>query len=613
MDKRKIGAVVGVVGVTGVIATAQMIGIDRSTADHMTKDLTNQYKNIQDQAKKDDKVSDEVNVVEEKVFDPVQNVEYIVQKEEPIKSEEVVADLPSEESQSEEDKSASVDVALHTSQTSTQTAIEEEKPEEAPEIAKGPEDEDVLNPLEGVKDQDTTTPEVEIAVEKETEEKEEEEAREFRGIVTADVLNVRIGAGSNYEIVDILSKDDLVVGKIKDGWISFGEGDDLSYINAEYVDELTPAGFDQMIARQKTQREETEARKKAEEEEAKKKAEEEAKKAAEKKAEEEKKASEKESSEKKETKPEKKEEPRKESGAAYSGYVSVSTANVRKGPSNSAEIIGVVSINDAIQGEEVSLGWIKINYKGQTAYIHKNVLSFEKTKVEENKNQDSKPKDSGKKEEEASTKVSGYVAADSLFVRQGPGMGYDQIGYLHRNDPVQGTDLNNGWIKIDYNGKVGYISSKFFSTEKQSVPKVEENTPSQNEDKGQVGQGTIDQIINLAKQQLGKPYIYGAAGPNAFDCSGLTSWLYRSFGYTIQRGAAAQTSNGYAVSKANLRPGDLVFFSNESSGGRVGHVGIYIGDGQIIHASTPQLGVRTDSLNSSWFIQHYMGARRIIN
>lgn len=613
MDKRKIGAVVGVVGVTGVIATAQMIGIDRSTADHMTKDLTNQYKNIQDQAKKDDKVSDEVNVVEEKVFDPVQNVEYIVQKEEPIKTEEVVADLPSEESQSKEDKSASVDVALHTSQTSTQTAIEEEKPEEAPEIAKGPEDEDVLNPLEGVKDQDTTTPEVEIAVEKEeTEEKEEEEAREFRGIVTADVLNVRIGAGSNYEIVDILSKDDLVVGKIKDGWISFGEGEDLSYINAEYVDELTPAGFDQMIARQKTQREEAEARKKAEEEEAKKKAEEVAKKAAEKKAEEEKKASEKESSEKKETKPEKKEEPRKESGAAYSGYVSVSTANVRKGPSNSAEIIGVASINDAIQGEEVSLGWIKINYKGQTAYIHKNVLSFEKTKVEDNKNQDSKPKDSGKKEE-ASTKVSGYVAADSLFVRQGPGMGYDQIGYLHRNDPVQGTDLNNGWIKIDYNGKVGYISSKFFSTEKQSAPKVEENTPSQNEDKGQVGQGTIDQIINLAKQQLGKPYIYGAAGPNSFDCSGLTSWLYRSFGYTIQRGAAAQTSNGYAVSKANLRPGDLVFFSNESSGGRVGHVGIYIGDGQIIHASTPQLGVRTDSLNSSWFIQHYMGARRIIN
>lgn len=612
MDKRKIGAVVGVVGVTGAIAAIPLINIDRSTADHMTKDLTNQYKNIQDQAKEDDQLSQEVNVVEEKVFDPVQNVEYIVQKEEPVESrEEEVVELPSEESQS-----SSVELALEESRASSQTAVEEEVPEETTDLANASEKDDALDPLGGVKDQDASTPEVELPFEndKKTEEKkEEEEAREFRGIVTVDALNVRTGAGSNYEIIDILSKDDLVIGQLKDGWIAFGEGDDLSYINAEYVDELTPAGFDQMIARQKTQREEAEARKKAEEEEAKKKAEEEAKKAAEKKAEEEKKASEKESSEKKETKPEKKEEPRKESGAAYSGYVSVSTANVRKGPSNSAEIIGVASINDAIQGEEVSLGWIKINYKGQTAYIHKNVLSFEKTKVEENKNQDSKPKDSGKKEEEASTKVSGYVAADSLFVRQGPGMGYDQIGYLHRNDPVQGTDLNNGWIKIDYNGKAGYISSKFFSTEKQSAPKVEENTPSQNEDKGQVGQGTIDQIINLAKQQLGKPYIYGAAGPSSFDCSGLTSWLYRSFGYKIQRGAAAQTSNGYSVSKANLRPGDLVFFSNESSGGRVGHVGIYIGDGQIIHASTPQLGVRTDSLNSSWFINHYMGARRIIN
>lgn len=610
MDKRKIGAVVGVVGVTGAIAAIPLIDIDRSTADHMTKDLTNQYKNIQDQAKEDDQLSQEVNVVEEKVFDPVQNVEYIVQKEEPVESrEEEVVELPSEESQS-----SSVELALEESRASSQTAIEEEVPEETTDLANASEKGDVLDPLSGVKDQDASTPEVELAFKKEEkteEKKEEEEAREFRGIVTVDALNVRTGAGSNYEIIDILSKDDLVIGQLKDGWIAFGEGDDLSYINAEFVDELTPAGFDQMIARQKTLREEAEARKKAEEEEAKKKAEEEAakKKAEEEKAKEE--AAKKESAKKEDKK--KEEELKEKSGAAYSGFVSVSTANVRKGPSNSADIIGVASINYPVQGEEVSLGWIKINYQGQTAYIHKNVLSFEKTKVEEKKAPETKNNNSDKQEAQPSTDVSGYTTADSLFVRQGPGTGYDSIGYLHRNDPIQGKDLKNGWIQINFNGSVGYISSKFFSTEKQSAPQVEEKAPSQNQGSNQAGQGTVDQIINLAKQQLGKPYIYGAAGPNSFDCSGLTSWLYRSFGYTIQRGAAAQTSNGYSVSKANLRPGDLVFFSNESSGGRVGHVGIYIGDGQIIHASTPQLGVRTDSLNSSWFINHYMGARRIIN
>ena len=117
--------------------------------------------------------------------------------------------------------------------------------------------------------------------------------------------------------------------------------------------------------------------------------------------------------------------------------------------------------------------------------------------------------------------------------------------------------------------------------------------------------------MDYAKQFLGKPYVYGASGPNSFDCSGFTSYVYKHFGYTLNRTATGQLSNGTAVSRSDLRPGDLVFF--KSGGSKpVSHVGIYVGNGQFIHASTNGVGeVRYDSLNSTHYNNAYVYARRI--
>lgn len=118
-------------------------------------------------------------------------------------------------------------------------------------------------------------------------------------------------------------------------------------------------------------------------------------------------------------------------------------------------------------------------------------------------------------------------------------------------------------------------------------------------------------IVNYAKKFLRKPYKYGANGPNAFDCSGFTSYVYKQFGYSLYRSSRDQVLNGVPVSKNNLAPGDLVLF-NKKGTKTIGHVGIYIGSGKFIHASTYGVGVIISDLNSGSYPSRYNSARRII-
>lgn len=118
-------------------------------------------------------------------------------------------------------------------------------------------------------------------------------------------------------------------------------------------------------------------------------------------------------------------------------------------------------------------------------------------------------------------------------------------------------------------------------------------------------------VVNMAYSKLGSPYVWGAEGPNTFDCSGLTSYVFRNAaGVSLPRTSGSQYGVGTSVSKANLQPGDLVFFS--TGGGGISHVGIYVGGGQMIHA--PQTGdvVKVSNINSSYWQNAYVGAKRVL-
>jgi cell wall-associated NlpC family hydrolase len=111
------------------------------------------------------------------------------------------------------------------------------------------------------------------------------------------------------------------------------------------------------------------------------------------------------------------------------------------------------------------------------------------------------------------------------------------------------------------------------------------------------------EAVDTALAQVGDPYVYGAGGPDAFDCSGLTQYAYSAAGVSLPHSSKSQSQMGMAVSRDALQPGDLVFFYSP-----VSHVGMYIGNGQMVHASTSGQPVKVASLDS---MGSYNSARRI--
>ena len=119
-------------------------------------------------------------------------------------------------------------------------------------------------------------------------------------------------------------------------------------------------------------------------------------------------------------------------------------------------------------------------------------------------------------------------------------------------------------------------------------------------------------ITSLAKKKLGRRYVWGATGQkNTFDCSGFTTYVYKKNGIKLPRRAIAQSKYGKYIARKNLKQGDLIFFdTSKHHKGYVNHVGIYLGNGKFIHASSAKKKVVITSLNKRFYSQRYRGARR---
>ncbi len=134
------------------------------------------------------------------------------------------------------------------------------------------------------------------------------------------------------------------------------------------------------------------------------------------------------------------------------------------------------------------------------------------------------------------------------------------------------------------------------------VPREGDSVPAPGDARG-------SEVVSLAEQYLGTPYRSGGTTPNGVDCSGLTFAVYREVGVKLPRSSDEQVRVGEPVSRDHLAPGDLIFFGSNRN---VSHVGIYAGGGEFIHASTRSRSVRFDRLDTKYFANRYVGARRVL-
>ncbi len=121
--------------------------------------------------------------------------------------------------------------------------------------------------------------------------------------------------------------------------------------------------------------------------------------------------------------------------------------------------------------------------------------------------------------------------------------------------------------------------------------------------------GNSKLLITEAKKLIGTPYRYGGTTPKGFDCSGFVYYTHKKIGKILPRTSKQMYQKGKTVHKSNLRAGDLVFFNTSKTKTGVSHVAIYIGNNQIIHATSK--GVKIDSLNNSYWKSKYVGAKRL--
>ena len=241
----------------------------------------------------------------------------------------------------------------------------------------------------------------------------------------------------------------------------------------------------------------------------------------------------------------------------------------------------------------------------------------EKKAAEDKKAEEEKTAAEKKAEEEkkaaAAKKVTLY-ATENLNVRSDQSATSSKLGILSKGEKVTGIDKGE-WVEFTFNGKTGYVIKSYLSATKPAAeqPKANNNsgnsTPAKTEK--QSYSSDIDKVVEVALAQVGKPYIWASANPNiGFDCSGLTYYAFKQAGINLNRTSYTQINNGVSVDSKDLRKGDLVFFNN--GGGRISHVGIYIGNNQFVHASSPGTGVIVSKLFGSYFGNTYVGARRII-
>ena len=296
------------------------------------------------------------------------------------------------------------------------------------------------------------------------------------------------------------------------------------------------------------------------------------------------------------------------------GYVNVSSVNVREKETTDSKVVTVLSRNTEVKVVSSVGNWYKIQYGDFTGFIMQEYISDSKEEVT------SRSEDA--REPVAIETKTGYISVQLANVRKKASTSSKVIKTLKQKSEVQVAGAEGDFSKIILDdGTEAFVASNLivYSLDEISVLQQEQpqTTSNNSSNSTQVytstGSSSGEGIVEFAKQFLYKPYVYGGTTPeDGFDCSGFIYYVFNSCGINLSRSCTTQAVSGTPVNKEDLQLGDVIFFNNTSSGA-IGHVGIYIGNGEFIHAANPSRGVTTDTVNSGYYCTYYYSARRIAN
>ena len=263
--------------------------------------------------------------------------------------------------------------------------------------------------------------------------------------------------------------------------------------------------------------------------------------------------------------------------------------NIREEPNENGKLIGKLSKDAACEILEIDEnGWAHIKSGKVEGYCSTEFLYLGEEAVARGR--------------EVASMIA-IVNTQTLKVREQPNTDSIVITLIPEEEQLEVVEImENGWIKFLLDDEEAYVSGEYVDVEERLEKAVTLTEL-------KYGQGVSDvrvDLVQYAKQFVGNPYVWGRTSlTNGADCSGFTLSIYKKYGVSLPHHAASQAQLGTKVDYNSAQPGDLVFYAKN---GRINHVAIYIGNGQVIHASSPKTGIKI----SSWNYRTPAGIRRYL-
>lgn len=278
------------------------------------------------------------------------------------------------------------------------------------------------------------------------------------------------------------------------------------------------------------------------------------------------------------------------------GSTTGSSLRLRSKASTSSSIVRVLEKGTAVAVLDKNIdGWYKIAYEGKTGYVSADYMILDR---------------------DNRFTTYGRVNGDSVNVRAEATTQSKVNATLTQGTLVTVNGFVDGWYDITCKyGTKGYIRSDFLDLTESDAETVVKTAAAAEPAAPVPASENGGSIADFAKQYLGVHYVWGGASAKGFDCSGFTMYVYKQFGYSLPHTASGQWASGLGSKVSTvgeLQPGDLVFFNDPSrnAGKACSHAGIYVGNGQFIHASSAKNGVIYSDITSGYYNRYFKSAIR---